>query len=500
MAKLRKMKLFKKSLAQNFEKFAEKFSQTRRQIWRDFVHFENEIRPNFQVLDLGCGNGRATKFFLEKKCHSVGLDQSRKLLQIARKKFPQQKFFLGKMQNKFPLKNESFDRVFAIASFHHLQSRCDRANCLAQIHRILKKDGKFLGTVWNLQQKKFRSARFAAKLRAIFLPFFWSANDLKIPFGIEKIPRFYFSFSCESLRQLLSENFFTVEKIFFTKNGKVADEKNGHNIFFCARKISNQKICGVRFDILKKGQVLKKLEKFSKLKNSPAKFCATPNPEMCVAAHRNERFAKILQKSNLNFADGVGILWAANFKGKNILVALFSLLKFFGKKNKGAGNLQRVPGVEIFQEFCRRTDRKVFLLGGKDGVAQKCGERFAKENPNFSFACDEGSFEKFDEKRILQKIEKSGAQVLFVAFGAPRQEFWLARNLPKLPQIRLGIGVGGAFDFLAGKVRRAPTFLRNLGFEWLWRLIYQPWRILRIARATLAFAHLCVLKNRRRDF
>ena len=79
--------------------------------------------------------------------------------------------------------------------------------------------------------------------------------------------------------------------------------------------------------------------------------------------------------------------------------------------------------------------------------------------------------------------------------GAPKQEKWIAENLKKMPDVKLAIGVGGSFDFISGKVQRAPEFMRTLGFEWLWRLIIQPWRIKRIFNAVVVFPWL-VLKSR----
>jgi N-acetylglucosaminyldiphosphoundecaprenol N-acetyl-beta-D-mannosaminyltransferase len=85
--------------------------------------------------------------------------------------------------------------------------------------------------------------------------------------------------------------------------------------------------------------------------------------------------------------------------------------------------------------------------------------------------------------------------LLFVAFGSPRQETWIAKNLPRIPNVKRAIGVGGSFDFLSGRVRRAPRWLQRIGLEWFWRLLVQPWRAGRIVTATIRFP-LYVLRFR----
>jgi len=98
-------------------------------------------------------------------------------------------------------------------------------------------------------------------------------------------------------------------------------------------------------------------------------------------------------------------------------------------------------------------------------------------------------------KKVVSKRSDLGSAILFVALGAPKQEKWIVENLKLMPSVKLVMGVGGAFDFMAGRARRAPKFLRAIGLEWLWRLFCQPRRIIRIFKAVVVFPWL-VIRNR----
>ena len=123
---------------------------------------------------------------------------------------------------------------------------------------------------------------------------------------------------------------------------------------------------------------------------------------------------------------------------------------------------------------------KVFLLGGMEGAAEKAAEEL---NSSLKIETDQGvkdikNEKKEENERIIRKINQFQPQLLFVAYGAPYQEKWIAKNLPKL-KVNIAMGAGGAFDYISGKVGRSPQFVREIGLEWLWRLIREPWRIKR---------------------
>lgn len=277
-------------------------------------------------------------------------------------------------------------------------------------------------------------------------------------------------------------------------------------------------VAGIGFDSITYDGVLKRVDDFlsgkisdsDKLRlawgsNLPKKkfLMVTPNPEMVLAAQKNSSFNKILNSADLAVADGVGILWASYFlslKNKNffsLFLSLFAIL--FAPKRIRSVLPERVTGTDLLPRLLRlaaKRGKRVFLLGAAPGVAEKLKKKMEKKilglDISGTFA---GSPAEAEENEICSKIDSSKAELLFVAFGAPAQELWLARNLPKLKTVKFAAGIGGAFDFHAGIISRAPKILRLLSLEWLWRLIRQPKRLPRIWRATVRFIKL-VWKNK----
>lgn len=202
----------------------------------------------------------------------------------------------------------------------------------------------------------------------------------------------------------------------------------------------------------------------------------TPNPEMLVAADRDPAFKALLNSSALNIPDGAGLLWAARCQKKFLP--------------------ERVTGVDVLSALCAAPEcPTVFLLGAGESVAEKAADALRKKNPSLTIAGTySGSPHLEDESEILMRINASGAQILFVAYGAPAQDFWIEKNLKRMPSVRVAMGVGGAFDFLAGVRSRAPLFMQSLGIEWLWRLIQEPRRIKRIFTAVVVFPFLVLTR------
>jgi len=181
-------------------------------------------------------------------------------------------------------------------------------------------------------------------------------------------------------------------------------------------------------------------------------YIVTPNPEILVIASKDVRYKKVLNNADLALIDGVGILIAGKVMGVDFQ--------------------NRITGVGLLENVCKRTAEKpitVGFLGGRPGVAEKASECLKRKYPGLKVA-----FAK-EEMPIL------ASDILFVAFGSPKQEFWIAENLQKLP-VKVVVGVGGAFDMISGEVSRAPLWVRKIGFEWLFRLIIQPWRLKRQLR------------------
>jgi len=243
------------------------------------------------------------------------------------------------------------------------------------------------------------------------------------------------------------------------------------------------KILDVKIQNLTEKQAKRKVAKFLNMPKTQTIF--TPNPEMLVAAHKDQYFKDILNEADLNIPDGFGIrLWA---------------------KEK----VHRITGVDFFEEVCslaEEKDKSVYLLGSGSekvlaGVEQKLkknfpnlriagkhiGSKIAFENTEYGKVLD---LDEAENEKIIDEIIDAAPDVLFVALGHEKQEKWIYKYKEDLPSVKLAMGIGGTFDFYSGKVRRAPKWMRRIGMEWFFRLITQPWRVKRIFTALVVFSWL----------
>jgi N-acetylglucosaminyldiphosphoundecaprenol N-acetyl-beta-D-mannosaminyltransferase len=196
----------------------------------------------------------------------------------------------------------------------------------------------------------------------------------------------------------------------------------------------------------------------------PRHVC-TVNPEFLMIAQDDINFANILKRADLCVPDGVGLLWAAKRLGHVI-------------PERVTGS----DGVPFIAEQASKRGWKLFFLGAEEGIAKQAADRLRERHPNLQIVgAYSGSPRPEDEDGIVQLVNESETDILFVAYGAPNQDKWIARNLPRL-KIKMAMGVGGSFDFIAGTVSRAPEWMQKAGLEWLYRLILQPWRLKRMLR------------------
>jgi len=182
-------------------------------------------------------------------------------------------------------------------------------------------------------------------------------------------------------------------------------------------------------------------------------YVVTPNPELLVIAGNNPKYKQILNGAKLALPDGIGVIIGAQLLGRSLT--------------------QRIQGVDLVENLCKEVSNRpitVGFLGAGPNVAEKAAECLEKKYLGLKVGLIAS---EWSEGLKAEKID-----ILFVAFGSPKQEIWIADHLNVLPA-KVVIGVGGAFDFLSGKVIRAPRILRNFGLEWLFRLIIQPWRFKR---------------------
>jgi len=191
---------------------------------------------------------------------------------------------------------------------------------------------------------------------------------------------------------------------------------------------------------------------------------ATVNPEFVMRANDDSEFARVLESAALCIADGSGVVWAARRQGCDL-----------------AAPVTGVDLIPLLAALCVRRGFRLYLLGAAPGVADELARQLREQNPGLEVAAHAGSADPSSDDDAVERIEAVRPQVLLVAFGAPKQELWIDRVGGRLDGVAVAIGVGGSFDYLTGRVPRAPLWMRRAGIEWLFRLVRQPWRIRRMA-------------------
>lgn len=221
-------------------------------------------------------------------------------------------------------------------------------------------------------------------------------------------------------------------------------------------------VFGVKVDDLSFSEAVSAVLKLAEAKNR-GKYVVTVNAEFVMMARHDEQFARILANADLALADGK---WVA-----------ISKLILGGKAQ------DRVAGVDLVQKVCSKCAEEavvVGFLGGFGGVAKEVSKRQIEANPRLKVGFAGPGDETIGSNLRLKvpDIGKKRIDVLFVAYGMGRQELWIDAMRKKL-NVGVFVGVGGAFDFLAGMKKRAPKSVQNLGLEWLWRLGQEPGRVWR---------------------
>lgn len=190
-------------------------------------------------------------------------------------------------------------------------------------------------------------------------------------------------------------------------------------------------------------------------------FVVAINPEKIMKALNDQELMELLNSAAIQIPDGVGVLIASKLKG--------------GKIKK------RVTGIDLMHGICKEAAIKgyrVYLLGAKPGVAEQAGGILQKTYSGLNIVgIQDGYFE--DIKLVLEDIKEKTPDILFVAMGSPKQEYWIRDNMENL-RVPLFMGVGGSFDVTCGNIKRAPKWMCKMGLEWLYRLIKEPWRIARM--------------------
>lgn len=229
--------------------------------------------------------------------------------------------------------------------------------------------------------------------------------------------------------------------------------KAQQNIALLNERLRNNRISvlGVEIDNLKFNDAVKKAEEI--ISSGNPGLVVTPNPEIIMAGQNDLELRGIINNAQISVADGVGLMMAGRILGTRFK--------------------QRIAGIDLMLKLVEASKEKgyrIFLFGGAEGVAEKAAEILGAKIA--------GTFHGYsmNDRIVIDKIKAAKPDILFIGLGSPKQEKWASKHLKEL-NVPLVMCVGGSLDVIAGRVRRAPLFMRNIGLEWLWRLITEPKRV-----------------------
>jgi N-acetylglucosaminyldiphosphoundecaprenol N-acetyl-beta-D-mannosaminyltransferase len=209
-----------------------------------------------------------------------------------------------------------------------------------------------------------------------------------------------------------------------------------------------------------------------------SRFVCVANVHMLMEAYWHSKFAGVLKNADLVTPDGMPLVW---------------MLRLMGAQKQ-----DRVAGMDILLTLCRlapTTNISVFFLGSQTMILERIKVKLKQEIPNLKIAGMEPlpfqPLSQAENDAVVQKINKSGAGLVFVSLGCPKQEYWISQNKGKISAVM--IGLGGAFPVYAGIHKRAPRWVRELGLEWAYRLAQEPRRLWnRYTRTNLTFIYLAL--------
>lgn len=229
-------------------------------------------------------------------------------------------------------------------------------------------------------------------------------------------------------------------------------------------------ILGVRIHAITMTEAVESMERM--IESGKPHHIVTVNPEFVMTAQSHIAFRNVLNHASLALPDGIGIVLASRLRGTRLR--------------------ERVTGIDVVKQFAATAARRgfrMYLLGAAPGIAEIAASNLIAEFPGLQIVGTyAGSPDLDEEDAICARIRAAKPDILLVAYGSPRQDLWISRNLGKL-QVPVAIGVGGTFDFLAGIAIRAPRWMQKLGIEWAHRLFREPhrWRrMLALPRYALA--------------
>ena len=245
-------------------------------------------------------------------------------------------------------------------------------------------------------------------------------------------------------------------------------------------RLNAVKVLGISITNAPKNEILEEIRKYLTRKaiiGQKSLKIFTPNTEQLVFAHKNPDFTSVLNKADITLPDGIGVVWASTILTKHRVE-------------------KSIPGVVFMEDLAATATGchvPIGLIGGRDNLAvdtlnclrkkyNLLQDSWALDGPDVIFQNSVLKIQNENEKiyfdRLARRIVREGTRIVFVALGPPKQEYFITMLAPLLSGVIL-MSVGGSFDILSGRLRRAPVWMRSIGLEWLWRLILEPWRIRR---------------------
>lgn len=249
---------------------------------------------------------------------------------------------------------------------------------------------------------------------------------------------------------------------------------------------------GIRFFDNNKGRLLKVLRE--RLKKKEFSWIATVNPEFVMESEKNKNFKEILKKTDFNVIDGIGLIWAKMVENEKLkMKRIFKGLEVGINVVQGKHANKVITGADLVDDLCKMAEKvgyRVYFLGGWQNRAEQSAKYFLKKYPKLRVAGFYAGMRSNEEENvskemiidrdrdILRCLGGVEIDILFVAYAMKKQEEWIWRNLEELKKmkVRLVMGVGRSMDYYSGELKRAPSWVRRMGFEWLYSLIKEPKR------------------------
>lgn len=244
--------------------------------------------------------------------------------------------------------------------------------------------------------------------------------------------------------------------------GRGGDSATGPNVLAPSNDfpLAPSLIAGIPISNLSEAETVEVIDKL--ISKGGAHYGAVVNAAKLVAANRDERLKRALLGADLITADGMSVVWASRLLGD--------------------GLKERVTGIDLVERIVERAASRgfaVYFLGAREESVRGTVDLFANNYPALRIAgYHNGYFDASDSRAVCDAIKVSGADLLFVAMGSPKQEVWIASNIAHTG-VSFALGVGGSFDHLSGRARRAPRWMQQSGLEWLHRFMQEPRRLWR---------------------